>query len=145
MMRTERSRGSDGGGTALERRLHAFGEPGRLEKPMSDNLEQHRSEPSVWERGPRLDVERWIAAAAAGGCVGVGLRRGSSAGLSLVIAGAGLALWAASNVETRREWRAILARCWPSRRQQQEAAIDEASRESFPASDAPAIGPRASR
>jgi uncharacterized membrane protein len=103
------------------------------------NLVQHRAGPSIWERMPacdRLDVERWLAAMAAGGLFVAGLRRRSAAGWLLAAAGGALAWWAASAIDTRNLRRGQLRAVLP--RRDDNDLVSEASEESFPASDAPA-------
>ena len=106
---------------------------------MPMNLEQHRSEPNVWDRvghAGEWDVERWLLSAAAGVCALVGIRKGSTAGLVLV-AGAGLLAWGATReADERRRQRARLRAAMLARPRHADM-VREASEESFPASDAP--------
>jgi len=105
---------------------------------MSQNLVQHRGEPSVWEQQQQTwDGERWLAAVAAGACLIAGARRRSPAGLVLAMAGGALAWWAAASGGERHARRTILAQALPARHRA-ERVVDDASMSSFPASDAPA-------
>jgi uncharacterized membrane protein len=107
---------------------------------MSENLIQHRGQPSIWEgsgtRTPCCDTERWLAAAGSGALLAGGLRRRSSSGLLLVVGAGALAWWATSRREDRVARRARLRQWLRHDRVPADvvAASDEAS---FPASDAP--------
>lgn len=105
---------------------------------MHENLTQHRSEPAADAAGASWDIERWLAAIAAGACVVEGLRRRSAAGSCLLLAGGALAWWAAVTPDTRRTVRAAVAAELRGQRRADQR-LDEALKESFPASDAPAV------
>jgi len=102
------------------------------------NLVQHREGPSVWERPTtrgQWDLERWLAAMAAGALFFAGVRRRSMAGWLMAAGGGALAWWAASAIDTRNLRRGQIFAALPQR--EHGDPIGEASEESFPASDAP--------
>src|SRR5688572_32828556 len=108
---------------------------------MPENLVQHRSGSSVWDRvgaSAPWDTERWLAGVLAGGFLVAGLRRRSVAGLLMVAGGGALACWAASGIGTRNYRRGKLVAVWPTQWHSDDKVIGDASEASFPASDAPA-------
>jgi hypothetical protein len=111
------------------------------EAPM--NLTVLRSEKSVWD-APKLsarisecDQDRWMMAAWGAGLAMMGMRRGGFKGGALAAAGSALAIRAAMG---RRDL--SVARHWVDRQLKERGwrlpdIVENASEESFPASDAP--------
>ncbi len=105
------------------------------------NLEQHRSDESVWDRNTPAawDVERSVVLIGAAALLIEGLRRRSLAGLAMTVTGAGLAWWGADGSDARQVHRARMRAVLPFRRHASDDLVQTASEESFPASDSPAF------
>jgi hypothetical protein len=110
---------------------------------MALNLVQHRVDTNVWDQVDRRewDTERWLAAFAAGALATAGLRRRSPMGALMTIGGGVLAWWAAKGAEERTGLRQQVRDALPSYRAAPDPMVQEASEESFPASDAPSWTP----
>ena len=113
---------------------------------MSDgsmNLTLPRSEKSVWDK-PGLsatlasyDQERWIAAAWGSALTMLGARRGGFTGGLLATAGSVLTVRAAMGRHDFRAARGWLDRAMRERGYGRKDVVEDASEESFPASDSP--------
>jgi hypothetical protein len=104
---------------------------------MASNLEQHRSEPSVWDLPTNeWDTERWLAAIAAGALIATGARSGRTTGALLIAGGGALAWFAACGIQSRAHVRGRVIAAFPRATPHGDPVL-EASEESFPASDPP--------
>lgn len=113
---------------------------------MSDgsmNLTLPRSDKSVWDK-PGLsatlssyDQERWIAAAWGSALTMMGARRGGFGGGLLATAGTVLTVRAAMGRHDFRAARGWLDRAMRERGYGRKDVVEDASEESFPASDSP--------
>jgi hypothetical protein len=109
------------------------------------NLTLERSAKSVWDKpgfGATLssyDQERWVTAAGGSALAMIGARRGGFAGGLLATLGTVLTVRAAMGRHDLRAGRAWLDRCLRDMgyRDAQADVVDDASAESFPASDSP--------
>lgn len=110
----------------------------------SRNLTLERSEKSVWDEPgfaatlANYDRERWFAAAWGSGLAIVGARRGGFMGSLLATLGAVLTVRAAMGRHDFRSARGWMERTLRDRGYRHADEVEEASAESFPASDSPA-------
>jgi len=107
------------------------------------NLSMARGDRNVWDEPRRrlanCDTERWAAAAGGSGLAMLGARRGGFSGGMMAMLGSVLAIRAAMgrhDLRVARHWvdQSIEQRGWRVR-----DTVQDASEDSFPASDAPAF------
>jgi hypothetical protein len=116
----------------------------RKEETMTEgvmNLSAPRGEKNVWDQKPwqlnACDSERWLTAAMGSGLTVLGTRRGGFSGGMIAMLGCALAIRAAMgrhDVGVARQW---LDERLEGRGRRRDV-VQDASEESFPASDAPA-------
>jgi hypothetical protein len=106
------------------------------------NLTTHRASASVWERRgwngtrARLTVTRWLVGIVGTALAVQGVRKRKGIGGLLAGLGAGLACWALAGEDDlfqARRWSGRVLEPWFRR----DDLVQQASTESFPASDAP--------
>jgi uncharacterized membrane protein len=108
------------------------------------NLMVPRGEKSVWDtpsfrsKVATCDQERWFMAALGSGLMMIGGRRGGFGGGLLATAGSVLAIRAAMGRHDLRVARRLVARALDDAGWNVKDIVEDASVESFPASDAPA-------
>ena len=113
------------------------------------NLRTHRESANVWDRrgwsgggGTRIAITRLLLGTAGAAMAIQGLRQSSRTGRVIASMGSALAFWALSNrtgdMEHVRRWCTQLVSRY---RGAGDFVIDDASADSFPASDAPAWTP----
>lgn len=111
------------------------------------NLSTHREPASVWDRRgwdgtrERLTITRWLVGVGGAGLAVQGLRQRSVAGGILAGVGGSLAWWALTGEGDMSEARRWIGELYQRVRGEYQDLIEQASHESFPASDAPSWTP----
>ena len=111
------------------------------------NLTTHRASASVWDRrgwdGTRgqLATTRWLLGVGGGALALQGLRQRSVMGSVLAGIGGSLAWWALTGEGDLSDARRWIGELYTRVRGEAQDLIEQASHESFPASDAPSFTP----